>query len=71
VTQKGCRTEEANGMNFDLNDYTRRVDVGFCRVKNPKNFDGATNLNPSNFEIITHGEQEMSPYALRDTYIEF
>lgn len=35
VTQKGCRTEEANGMNFDLNDYTRRVDVGFCKIRNP------------------------------------
>jgi len=35
VTQKGCRTEEANGMDFDLNDYTRRVKVGFCKMKNP------------------------------------
>ena len=72
VTQKGCRTEEANGMNFDLNDYTRTVYVGFCRVKNPRNFDGnLNNLNPNNYEIISHGEQEMSPYALRDTFIEF
>jgi len=55
VTQKGCRTEEANGMNFDLNDYTRRVDIGFCRVKNAKNLE-LSNLNPSNFEIINHGE---------------
>lgn len=59
-------------MNFDLNDYTRTVYVGFSRVKNPRNFDGnLSNLNKNNFEIIQHGQQEMSPYALRDTFIEF
>ena len=57
-------------MDFDLNDYTRRVKVGFCKIKNPTEFD-ATNLDPSNFESIRNGEQEKSPYALRDTYIEF
>lgn len=56
-------------MNFDLNDYTRRVDVGFCRLKNPRNFTGfqTQSLDDRDFEIIYHGQQEISPYALRDT----
>ena len=70
VSQKGCRTEEANGMNFTLNDYTRYVDVGFCKVKNPKSFDPHS-YDPLNFEVITHGNMEVCDYALRDTYIEF
>ena len=33
VTQRGCRTEEAEGnYSFDLNSYTRKVDVGFIKV---------------------------------------
>lgn len=36
VTQKGCRSEEAAGLKFDLNDYSRQVDIGFCKIKNPK-----------------------------------
>lgn len=72
VTQKGCRTEEANGMEFDLNDYTRRVNVGFCKVSDPNSLDeNLENLDPDNFEQVNHGEKERSPYALRDTFIEF
>lgn len=48
--------EEANGVPFDLNDYSRQVDVGFCKVKNPstwKGLDDATpDMNDANFEIV-------------------
>ena len=59
-------------MNFDLNDYSRKVDVGFCRLKNPKNFNGTfQNMDEKDFEIVYNGQQEISPYALRDTFVEF
>ena len=66
--------EEANGVPFDLNDYSRQVDVGFCKIKNPstwKGLDDATpDMNDANFEIV-QGEKEVSAYALRDTHVEF
>jgi hypothetical protein len=37
VSQRGCRTEEAEGNSeFELNSYARRVMVGICKLKNPK-----------------------------------
>lgn len=71
VTQKGCRSEEADGNVFDLNDYTRQVDIGFARVKNPKTWKGVSDMDPQNFEVVTGGEKEVSAYALRDTHVEF
>lgn len=68
VSQKDCRTEESDGnTNFSLNDYTRKVDVKFIKVIDDKKgvFDDG------NCEKITDGEKERSPYALRETYVEF
>lgn len=68
VSQKDCRAEEADGNSeFTLNDYTRRVDVKFIKVKDPKLGDI---FAPDNCEKI-QGEKEQSPYALRETYTEF
>lgn len=71
VTQRGCRSEEANGVPFDLNDYTRQVDIGFAKVKDPKSWKGITDMDPSNFETLVGGKKEVSAYALRDTHVEF
>jgi hypothetical protein len=54
-----------------LNDYTRQVDFGICKVKNPKTWKGVKDMDPQNFELVTGGEKEVSAYALRDTHIEF
>lgn len=74
VTQRGCRSEEANGVPFDLNDYSRQVDIGFAKVKNPATWKGVEDkdsMDPKNFEIIKGGKKEVSAYALRDTHVEF
>ena len=71
MTQKGCRSEEASGNVFDLNDYSRQVDIGFAKVKNPKTWKGVTDMDPQNFEVVTGGEKEVSAYSLRDTHVEF
>jgi hypothetical protein len=54
-----------------LNDYTRQVDFGICKVKNPKTWKGVKDMDPQNFELVTGGEKEVSAYALRDTHVEF
>jgi hypothetical protein len=54
-----------------LNDYSRQVDIGFAKVKNPKTWKGVEDMNPENFEVINGGKKEVSAYALRDTHVEF
>lgn len=47
--------EEANGVPFDLNDYSRQVDIGFCKVKNPKTWAGPLDkdgMEQMNFDIV-------------------
>jgi len=46
------------------------VDIGFCKIKNPKTWTGVEDMDPSNFEIV-NGEKEVSAYANRDTHVEF
>jgi hypothetical protein len=73
VSQRGCRTEEAEGnYEFDLNSYTRRVDVGFIKLNDEtRDWTEGNTWGMGNYTQVKHGIKEKSPYALRDTYIEF
>ena len=68
VSQKDCRAEEADGnSDFNLNSYTRSVDVKFVKVKDEKVGNIFVEGNCQKIE----GLKEESPYALRETYNEF
>jgi hypothetical protein len=73
ITQRGCRTEESEGnYEFDLNSYTRKVDVGLIKLDDEsKDWNEGSGWGSGNYTQMKHGVKERSPYALRDTYIEF
>ena len=67
VSQRGCRTEEAEGNHdFNQNHYARKVTVGVAKLKKA----GAA-LSRSTSTPITSFEKEKTPYPLRDQYLEF
>ena len=68
VSQKDCRAEEADGnSNFDLNSYTRSVDVKFVKVQDEKLGNIFVEGNCQKIE----GLKDESLYPLRETYTEF
>lgn len=62
VSQRGCRTEEAEG-NFDFNQncYARKVKVGVAKLNK-----AGSALSKSSSTPITSFEKEKTPYAVRD-----
>jgi hypothetical protein len=48
------------------------VDVGFIKVDDvTKDWTEGNGWGQGNFTLVRHGVKERSPYALRDTYVEF
>ena len=67
VSQRGCRTEEAEGNHqFDQNCYARKVKIGIAKLDK-----AGTALSRSGSKPVTSFEKEKTPYAIRDHYLEF
>jgi len=67
VSQRGCRTEEAEGNHeFDQNCYARKVKIGVAKLNK-----AGSALSKANSTPVTSFEKERTPYAIRDHYLEF
>ena len=55
-----------------MNSYTRKVDVGIIKLDDEsKDWVDGNGWGGYNCTQMKHGVKERSPYALRDTYVEF